>query len=131
MSFGRLVNEADTRLREWLDTSAHKPGTRLPSERSLAAQLGIQHYALNRAMARLMSEGRVEREGYKLFVANDTRTDAGFTCNLVVAQRSVHLPSYKRVAKEMGIKLVVHTWQSTDEAILVLDRLDNRNTDSV
>ncbi len=131
MSFGRLVNEADTRLREWLDTAAQKPGTRLPSERALSTQLGIQHYALNRAMARLIAEGSVEREGYKLFVAAGTRTDTGFTCNLVVAQRSTHLPSYKRVAKDMGIKLVVHPWQSTDESLLVLDRLDTRNTDAV
>ncbi|CAM3029749.1 substrate-binding domain-containing protein [Rariglobus hedericola] len=131
MSFGRLVNEADTRLREWLDTSAQKPGTRLPSERALAVQLGIQHYALNRAMARLISEGRVEREGYKLTVAASTRIDAGLTCHLVIAQRSVHLPSYKRVAKEMGVKLVVHTWQSADEAALALDRLDSRDTEAV
>ncbi|MET0263083.1 MAG: substrate-binding domain-containing protein, partial [Rariglobus sp.] len=131
MSFGRLVNDADTRLREWLDTSAHKPGTRLPSERALATQLGIQHYALNRAMARLIAEGRVEREGYKLFVAGEPPVETAFTCHLVVAQRSVYLPSYKRVAKEMGIKLEMHPWQSTDEALLVLDQLDNRTTDVV
>lgn len=131
MSFGRLVNEADTRLREWLDVSAHKPGTRLPSERALAVQLGLQHYALNRAMSRLITEGRVEREGYKLFVAGNSAVSASFTCHLVVAQRSIHLPSYKRVAKEMGIKLVVHSWQSTDEALLILDQLDNRDTESV
>lgn len=131
MSFGRLVNEADIRLREWLDASSHKPGTRLPSERALAVQLGFQHYAINRAMARLISEGRVEREGYKLFVSGNARADSVFTCNLVVAQRSVHLPGYKRVAKEMGVKLIVHPWQSTDESLLMLDRLDNRNSDAV
>lgn len=131
MSFGRLVNEADTRLREWLDTSAHKPGTRLPSERSLALQLGLQHYALNRAMSRLITEGRVSREGYKLFVAKPAQTAVVDCCNLVVAQRSMHLASYRRVAKEMGIKLNLHLWESTEEALLMLERLDSRDTEAV
>ncbi|HSI09821.1 MAG TPA: substrate-binding domain-containing protein [Rariglobus sp.] len=131
MSFGRLVNEADTRLREWLDAAAHKPGTRLPSERALAAQLGIQHYALNRAMSRLITEGRVVREGYKLFVSKPAQTVVTDSCNLVVAQRSMHLASYRRVAKEMGIKLKLHLWESTEEALLMLDRLDSRDTEVV
>ncbi|MDF3057251.1 MAG: hypothetical protein K0R17_1466 [Rariglobus sp.] len=132
MSFGRLVNEADALLRAWLDKTAHKPGTRLPSERSLAVQLGLQHYSLNRAMSRLISEGRVERVGYKLFVAEaGAHPISRLTCHLVVAQRSIHLQSYKRVAKEMDIKLLVHTWQSIDEALLLLERLDNRDTEAV
>lgn len=131
MSFGRLVNEADTLLRDWLDKAALKPGTRLPSERALGTQLGIQHYAINRAMSRLITEGRVERDGYKLFVAKPSAVPLVDSLNLVVAQRSMHLTSYRRIAKEMGIKLRLHLWESTEEALLMLDRLDTRDSEAV
>lgn len=131
MPSGHRVNEAEARLREWLEATAPKRGTRLPSERALALQLGLQHYALNRAMGRLIIEGSIERDGYKLSVAGTALARPSFSCHLVIAQRSIYLPSYRRVAKEMGIKLVVHPWQSTDEAILRLEKLDVRETEAV
>lgn len=132
MPIGKLVTQADALLRDWLDQNAPKPGTRLPSERSLAASLGLQHYAVNRAMSRLIAEGRVERDGYKLSVAHPSRpADTRFTCHLVVARRSIHLPGYKRVAKDMGIRLVVSTWESTGEAVLILEHLDKAACDAV
>lgn len=131
MPFGRLVNEADTRLRSWLESISSKPGTRLPSERALARQLGLQHYALNRAMARLITEGKVERDGYKLFVSGGAQPLPVLSCHLVVAQRSIHLPGYRRVAKEMGVKLILHTWESTEEAVRALDQLDTHETEAV
>jgi DNA-binding LacI/PurR family transcriptional regulator len=131
MPSGHRVNEAEVSLREWLETNAPKRGTRLPSERALALQLGLRHYALNRAMSRLISEGLVERTGYKLFVAGGTPSTTTLTCHLVVALRSIHIPGYRRIAKEMGIKLVLHTWESIDEVILKLEKLDSRDTQAV
>ncbi len=131
MSTGRLVNAADARLREWLKSQSLKAGMRLPSERSLAAQLQLQHYALNRAMARLIAEGSVERDGYKLFLADRHAVTEPLLCHLVVARRSIHLPGYKRVAKEMGVRLEIHHWQSTEEAVLALDHLDRPDTEAI
>lgn len=131
MPSGHRVNEAETRLREWLENTAPARGTRLPSERALAVQFGLRHYALNRAMGRLISEGLVERDGYKLFAAGAAPARTAFTCHLVVAQRSIYLPGYRKIAKEMGIKLVLHTWESSDEAIVMLGKLDHRETEAV
>lgn len=131
MSSGHRVNEAEVRLREWLESTAPARGMRLPSERALALQLGLRHYALNRAMGRLIAEGLVERTGYKLFAAGAPHVATSFTCHLVVALRSIHISSYRKVAKEMGIKLILHTWESTDEFILKLEKLDSRDTQAV
>jgi len=131
MPTGHCVNEAEAKLREWMEAAAPKRGTRLPSERSLAGQFGLRHYALNRAMGRLISEGLVERNGYKLFAAGAAPSRSSFTCHLVVALRSIHIPSYRRIAKEMGINLVLHTWESAEEVILKLEKLDTRETEAV
>jgi DNA-binding LacI/PurR family transcriptional regulator len=114
-----------------MEASAPKRGTRLPSERALAIQLGVRHYALNRAMARLIAEGLVERNGYKLIAAGGTPARSSLTCHLVVALRSIHIPGYRRIAKEMGVNLVLHTWESTDEVILKLEKLDARETEAI
>lgn len=131
MSYGKLVDEAEARLRKWFEKSAFKPGTRIASERALAKELGLQHYSLNRAMARLIAAGKIEREGYKLFVAKTAPEQSALRCALVVARRSVHLPGYRRVAKEKGIKLSLHTWQSYEEASAILTRLGAQDADAV
>lgn len=131
MSAGNFVNQAEIALREWLKSTAPKRGARLPSERALAAQFGLQHYATNRAMGRLIMEGLVERDGYKLIAAEPKSTRAPFCCHLVVAQRSVYIPSYRRIAKEMGIKLIIHTWESSEEAMRALEALDDAKTEAV
>lgn len=131
MSFGRLVNEADVRLRKWLDSAGFAPGTRIPSERSLAASLGIPYYSLNRAMARLITEGRIERDGYKLFIASPHEENVVLTCHLLLNHASTQLPSYKRVAKDMGVKLVLHPWKSIEEALFILNSLRSDGTEAV
>ncbi|HSH94505.1 MAG TPA: GntR family transcriptional regulator, partial [Roseimicrobium sp.] len=132
MPSGHRVNEAEVRLREWLESTAPKRGMRLPSERALALQLGLRHYALNRAMSRLIAEGLAERTGYKLFAGGGAAPGTeSFTCHLVVALRSIYIPSYRRIAKDMGVKLVLHTWESIDECILKLEKLDSRDTQAV
>lgn len=107
-----------TALRDWLDSSAFKPGARLPSERQLVGLLGITHNAINRAMSRLIAEGVVQREGYRLFYRGSERArpDA-WTCDLILARRSILLRSYRRVAKELGIGLNLHYYEAIEEAL--------------
>lgn len=131
MSSGQVVNEAEAKLREWLETSGPSPGTRLPSERTLARQLGVGHYALNRAMGRLVSDGIVVRDGYRLFFADSAHTSLAFTCHLIAARRSVHLRSYLQVARRMGIRLILHPWLSIEESLLLLHQLDIQDTEAV
>ncbi len=131
MATGKLVNEAEKRLRVWLAERKPKPGDRLPVERALAEELGVGHYALNRAMARLIAEGRVERQGYKLLAAAGPRTPDRQVCHLVIARRSEHLPSYRRIARELDVELVVHGWDAAEEVETILQRLDSPDTSGV
>lgn len=131
MLVGHRINEAESRLLEWLESASPKPGTRLPSERTLSAQLGLQHYALNRAMGRLIAKGRVRREGYKLFSTGEPQTAPSFTCHLIISQNSTHLPGYVGLAKEMGITLVLHTWLTINEPVGILEKLAVGETEGV
>lgn len=125
MSATHLVDEAETKLREWLESSAFSPGDRLPSERALTTQIGLHHYAVNRAMGRLIAAGLVARDGYKLtFAGESSAAPAPFRCHLIVARNSVHLSSYLRVAKKMGVKLTLHPWLTIDESLHILDTLE-------
>lgn len=126
------VDGAETLLREWLKTGDGRDGRRLPSERNLARQLGVQHYAMNRAMARLVAEGLVVREGYKLFSGSQkTIVAPTFTCHLVVAHRSIYLRSYQKVAEELGIEAIVHRYTTVEEVMAILHQLDSFQTEGV
>jgi len=135
MSFGQIVHHADTRLRQWLKNC--KPGVdgRLPSERALARELSLQHYAVNRAMGRLVAEGVVERRGYKLFYRpsqhHREKANFDFRCDLVIHQRSFHLGGYQRVARELGIDLRVRTWQSAEESLSILRQLNSQESEAI
>ncbi|SDT88503.1 DNA-binding transcriptional regulator, LacI/PurR family [Verrucomicrobium sp. GAS474] len=131
MAAGTLVNGAEALLRAWLKEHGIGEGDRLPSERDFAKTLGIQHYALNRAMARLIAEGLVVREGYKLFGAARKAPAAAFACHLILAHRSHYLPNYRKIAKELGIDLVVHRWETTEEIGTTLQRLDPERTEGI
>lgn len=131
MPLGRRINETEAILREWLESTAPKPGTRLPSERTLSAQLNLQHYALNRAMGRLIAKGHVRREGYKLFSAGALQSAPAFACHLIISQNSTHLPGYLTLAKEMGIKLILHPWLTINEPICILEKLDVSEAEGV
>lgn len=124
MPLGSRINEAEAKLCEWLESTAPKPGVRLPSERTLSTQLGLQHYALNRAMTRLIVKGHVRREGYKLFSTGALHSAPAFACHLIISQNSTHLPGYLTVAKEMGIKLILHSWLTINEPIGILEKLE-------
>lgn len=133
MAFGQLVRGADARLREWLETTKVESGSRLPSERALARELEMQHYAVNRAMARLIADGVVERRGYKLFYSpmQKNRPRDGIACDLVISHRSIFLAGYQKVARELGINLRLHSWESSEEAISILRHLKASECESV
>lgn len=126
------MSDAIHALRQWLQTSVFKPGARLPSERELARQFGLKHNAINRAMSRLISEGLVQREGYKLYYTAGTEaSSASLTCDLLLSRRSILLKGYRKVAKELGIELRLHYYESVDEAVARLQALDTPKTESV
>lgn len=133
MAFGQLVRGADVRLREWLETNKIESGSRLPSERALARALDMQHYAVNRAMARLIADGMVERRGYKLFYSpmQKNRPRDSMACELVISHRSIFLAGYQKVARELGINLNLHTWESSEEAVSILRHLKPSECESV
>ena len=85
----------------------------------------MQHYAVNRAMARLIADGVVERRGYKLFYSPSQRARSrdGISCDLVISHRSVFLSGYQKVARELGVNLQLHRWQSSEEAVSTLRHL--------
>lgn len=131
MSSVSLVQEAEQVLKKWLAAEKPKAGDRLPSERELTRQLDLKHYALNRAMGRLVSAGVVERLGYKLFWRGGGKPIDGFTCDLVVARYSMYLPGYLKVARETGVTLNVRRWTSLDEMLLILRQLPDQAGDAV
>ncbi|MET0261447.1 MAG: substrate-binding domain-containing protein [Rariglobus sp.] len=118
MANGVVITDTITALRDWLETSAFAPGARLPSERQLIGVLGLKHNAINRAMGRLIAEGIVQREGYRLFFRGAAAPQpATFTCDLVLARRSLLVRSYRKVARDLGIGLRLHYYESTEEAV--------------
>lgn len=50
-------------IREWISTGKYPPGAKIPSERTLSADLGIGRTALRQVLTRLVSEGMVEVHG--------------------------------------------------------------------
>ncbi|HSI09118.1 MAG TPA: substrate-binding domain-containing protein [Rariglobus sp.] len=126
-----LVDQAENQLRAWLESSAFSPGTRLPSERALATRFGLHHYAMNRAMGRMVAGGEIARDGYKLTFIGKSKAARVFNCHLIVSRNSVHTPGYRRVAKKMGIGLTLHPWLTVKESLHILDTLDVGETDGV
>ena len=131
MAFGSLVQKADSLIREWMKTNNLRVGTRIPSERALARQLGLPHYSINRAMANLIFEGMIIREGYKLFCGSSKMTDGLISCHLVINYNSMSLRSFRKVARELGISLIVHRWEGRDEAVSMLHELDSSTTPGI
>ncbi|HSI84085.1 MAG: substrate-binding domain-containing protein [Candidatus Methylacidiphilales bacterium] len=131
MSQGSLVEEATLLLRKWL-IATFKPGATIPVERVLARELQLKPYATNRAIGCLIAEGMVRRDGYKLsLAAPDSQQQMPFCCDLVLAQRSVFLKTYRKIAKELGITLKIHFWTCLEEAIEFLRQLDAPTTQGV
>jgi DNA-binding LacI/PurR family transcriptional regulator len=126
-----LVIEAETLIRNWLNASDIREGGRLPSERALAKVLNVRHYAVNRAMARLIAEGVVSRDGYKLYRNARHQSSASFSCELVVYRRSIHLRSFRKVARELGIDLHMHCYSNLEEAVSFMLQLEAEKVESI
>jgi len=60
-----LMDRIDSFVRE----GGLQPGDRLPSEREFTRTLGVSQPTVNKAVACLIAEGRLRREGYRLFVS--------------------------------------------------------------
>lgn len=133
MANGVVVADAVRALREWLVASNFKPGARMPSERLIVAQLGIKHNTGNRAMTRLIAGGLIRREGYRLFYAGESKAPAldVFTCDLLISHNSRVLPSYRKIAKSLGIVLRVHYYNSVVDAVRLLHVFDRPETEGV
>lgn len=132
MSYGVILSDSVQTLRRWLDSANLSPGNRLPSERVLARELGMKHNAINRAMSRLLGEGVVRRDGYKLFYAGlEKPQESRFACDLVIARRSFFTKSYVKLAKELGIGLRVHQYDSGGDALSHFYHLDTPETECV
>lgn len=133
MSFGKKVKDADGVLREWLDAKPVALGGRLPSERAMARELDLQHYAVNRAVARMIADGLVERKGYKLFFRGNKQpiNSERSSCDLVIAQDSERLDVFERIARDLDIDLRVHAWQVVDPSTSQLSTLKAPEVESV
>jgi DNA-binding LacI/PurR family transcriptional regulator len=132
MTPGKLVHDAEGILRTWLAESGKRPGERLPSERLLGRQLGVRHYAINRAMAALVRDGEVRREGYKLFLQGEKLlSKADISCDLVISRRSSLLMSYRKTARDLGVSLRLHPYNAAEEAYAMLDHLVSDHADCV
>ncbi|MFA6288907.1 MAG: GntR family transcriptional regulator [Opitutaceae bacterium] len=131
MAIGKLVDDATRQLNDWLSAAKFKEGDALPSERAISRELGIKYYALNRAMSRLIAEGRVERQGYRLSLVVKARPAKRAVFHLVVSYWTHHLASYRRAAENLEIDLVVHQWKAVGEAASLLEQLDLTDTAGV
>lgn len=131
MKAGHLSHEADILLRKWLHTSDLHIGKRLPSSRALAKLLDISAHAVRHAITRLSAEGIVEREGYKLFYASPPLIQTDFHCDLLMHRSFLHLKTYVKTAKSLGIDLKVHPWDSPEELTSLLHQLDSPKTEGL
>lgn len=132
MSYGVILSDSVQTLRRWLDSANLSPGNRLPSERVLARELGLKHNAINRAMSRLLGEGVVRRDGYKLFYAGAEKPlESRFACDLVIARRSFFTKSYMKLARELGIEMRLHPYASGGDALSYFYQLDTPETECV
>lgn len=133
MARSALVDEALAVLRRWLDDNKIEPGGLLPSERSLAVDLKLGHYAVNRAMGHLVAEGAVKREGGKIFLAAAPSTPAAeaFNCELVVPLQADVVRSFRKAAKEARIGLQIHYYEHAYETISILQELALKKPNAV
>lgn len=76
-----------------------QPGQRLPSERQLAAELGINHLTLRRALSQLASEGLIDRQpGVGTFVRSAGRARYATGIAIVLDKRLFHVASHAAAA---------------------------------
>lgn len=60
----------------FIESKSLRPGDRLPPEREFSELFGVGRPTVNKALACLIAEGRLRREGYKLYVASPSKQEA-------------------------------------------------------
>ncbi len=101
-----------------------RPGARLPSERDLAAQLGVGRTVINRAIRELVGAGTLRREGYKLFLA-EVPGERPLDVALVGPDEALLRPA-QQLSAEMGAAAVVVVAEENLHRKALLDLLEHR-----
>jgi DNA-binding FadR family transcriptional regulator len=122
-----LVEQAIDRLREQITSGAWPVGSRLPSEASLAAELGVGRSTIREAIRALASTGMVEsRQGAGTFVRSAAGRDVGLETRL---RRAALLDVYEvRHALELEAGRLAATRRDADDLARLQDTLDRRQS---
>jgi DNA-binding FadR family transcriptional regulator len=122
-----LVEQAIDRLREQITSGAWPVGSRLPSEASLAAELGVGRSTIREAIRALASTGMVEsRQGAGTFVRSAAAGDVGLETRL---RRAALLDVYEvRHALELEAGRLAATRRDADDLARLQDTLDRRQS---
>jgi GntR family transcriptional regulator, transcriptional repressor for pyruvate dehydrogenase complex len=120
-----LVEQAIERLREQITSGVWPVGSRLPSEATLAAELGVGRSTIREAIRALASTGMVEsRQGAGTFVRAATAADAGLRTRL---RRAALLDVYEvRHALELQAARLAATRRDADDLANLQRALDRR-----
>jgi GntR family transcriptional regulator, transcriptional repressor for pyruvate dehydrogenase complex len=120
-----LVEQAIDRLREQITSGAWPVGTRLPSEATLAAELGVGRSTIREAIRALASTGMVEsRQGAGTFVRAAAAPDVGLETRL---RRAALLDVYEvRHALELQAGRLAATRRDADDLARLQSTLDRR-----
>ena len=74
---GEVTKRVEQTIRGWIASGEYGPGTRLPSERQLVADLGAGRTTIRIVLIRLSAEGLIRSEhGRGYFVNGDKPTES-------------------------------------------------------
>ena len=89
---------ASEEIFRWVKTGRFSPGDRLPSERAMAKELGMNHLTVRRGLAELVSKGIVEkRPNVGNFVASRTVSETAIVLPKFVVQGSSPHPFFSQI----------------------------------
>ncbi len=75
---GEKTATAESTIRGWIASGTYQPGDKIPSERTLAEELGIGRTTVRLILVRLVAEGTLQaRHGSGYFVPESKRENAG------------------------------------------------------
>lgn len=131
MKFGARVDVTVAVLREWLSKFQIEAGARIPSERRIAVELGKTHYAVNRAVMRLVNEGLIRREGYKLYYTPKSPEPVVAPYYFMGSAGSERAKLLRKTARGLNIDFRVMSWGSVEEASFVLRKVRSDDTKGV
>lgn len=115
----------------WLKRSGIDPGGRIPPERQIAAELGVTHYAINRAVGRLVTEGVLKREGYRLFYTPPCVGKSTAPYVYLAPNTSTNAKLAIKIARRLKYAIQETNWDSLESLNFILHRLCGQNPDGV